>query len=173
MMEGEERRKKLMEILESQSYPVSGANLSKLLGVSRQVIVQDIALLRAVNKNILATTRGYILFHQEKEKFYRGFYVCHKDEDIKDELYTIIDNGGKVLDIIVEHEVYGQISANLILEGRFDVDEFCRKLETSCHSKPLNIISGGAHIHTVEASSEVILDNIERALREKGYLISV
>ena len=172
-MEGEERRKKILEILASQTEPVSGTSLSKLLGVSRQVIVQDIALLRAVNKNILATTRGYILYHQEKEKFYRGFYVCHRDEDIKDELYTMIDNGGKVLDIIVEHEVYGQINANLILETRADVDEFCRKLAASTHSKPLNIVSGGAHIHTVEGSSEVILNNIERALKEKGYLISV
>ena len=89
-MEGEERRKKILEILGTQTEPVSGTSLSKLLGVSRQVIVQDIALLRAVNKNILATTRGYILYHQEKEKFYRGFYVCHRDEDIKDELYTMI-----------------------------------------------------------------------------------
>lgn len=172
-MEGEERRKKILEILGTQTEPVSGTSLSKLLGVSRQVIVQDIALLRAVNKNILATTRGYILYHQEKEKFYRGFYVCHRDEDIKDELYTMIDNGGKVLDIIVEHEVYGQINENLILATRADVDEFCRKLAASTHSKPLNIVSGGAHIHTVEGSSEVILNNIERALKEKGYLISV
>lgn len=172
-MEGEERRKKILEILGTQPEPVSGTKLAKLLGVSRQVIVQDIALLRAVNKNILATTRGYILYRQEKASFYRGFYVKHRDEDIKDELYTMIDNGGKVLDIIVEHEVYGQISANLILETRADVDEFCRKLNASHHSRPLNIVSGGAHIHTVEASSEVILDNIERALKEKGYLISM
>lgn len=171
-MEGEERRKKIIEILGSRTEAISGASLSKLLGVSRQVIVQDVALLRAVNKNILATTRGYILYHQEKERFYRGFYVCHSDADIKDELYTMIDNGGKVLDIIVEHEVYGQICANLILETRADVDEFCRKLTESVHSKPLNTLSGGAHIHTVEGTSEVILDNIERALKEKGYLIS-
>lgn len=171
-MEGEKRRKKIMEILANETKPVSGTSLSKLLGVSRQVIVQDIALLRAVNKDIMATTRGYILYHQEKERFYRGFYVCHRDEDIKDELYTMIDNGGKVLDIIVEHEVYGQISAQLVLETRGDVEEFCQKLAGSTYSKPLNIISGGAHIHTVEASSEVILDNIERSLKEKGYLIS-
>lgn len=171
-MEGEERRKKIMEILSAQTEPVSGTSLSRRLGVSRQVIVQDIALLRAVNKNILATTRGYILYHQEKEQFYRGYYVCHEDSAIKDELYTIIDNGGKVLDIIVEHEVYGQISADLALESRADVDGFCAKLQGSSHSRPLNIVSGGPHIHTVEAASETILDNIGRALKEKGYLIS-
>ena len=172
IMEGEARRKKILEILGTQTEPVSGTSLSKKLGVSRQVIVQDIALLRAVNKNILATTKGYILYHQEKEQFYRGFYVCHDNDAIKDELYTIIDNGGKVLDILVEHEVYGQISADLILKTRQDVDVFCKKLKESCHSRPLNIISGGPHIHTVEAASETILDNIERALKEKGYLIS-
>ena len=170
-MEGEERRKKLLEILSSNKEPISGTVLAKRLGVSRQVIVQDIALLRAVNKNILATTRGYILYTQNEEKYYRGFYVQHKDDEIRDELYTIIDNGGKVLDIIISHEVYGQISADLILEKRKDVDEFCARMENSV-SKPLKIVSGDAHIHTVEASSEVILDNIERALNEKGYLIS-
>ena len=170
-MEGEERRQNLVKILEESQGPISGTALAKRLGVSRQVIVQDIALLRAVNKNILATTRGYILYQQNKEKFYRGFFVQHRDDEIRDELYTIIDNGGKVLDIVVSHEVYGQISADLILENRRDVDDFCRRLENS-QSKPLKSVSGDAHIHTVEASSEVILDNIERALNEKGYLIS-
>ena len=95
----------------------------------------------------------------------------HTNDEIVDELYTIIDNGGKVLDIIVEHDVYGQISADLILDSRKDVDEFYKKLVES-DSKPLKILADGNHIHTVEAASETILDNIERALKMKGYLIS-
>ncbi len=169
-MEGEERRKKLLEILSLVEEPVSGSMLAKQLGVSRQVIVQDIALLRAVNKDILATTKGYILYEQREEKYTREFKVRHKDSEIKEELYTIIDNGGKVLDIIVFHEVYGQIRTDLILENRKDVDIFCERMEKGS-SKPLKIVAGDTHIHTVEASSEVILDNIQRALNEKGYLI--
>jgi len=170
-MEGEERRKKLLEILTEANEPVSGSALAKMLSVSRQVIVQDIALLRAVNKDILATTKGYVLYEPKIEKHTREFSVHHKDSEIKDELYTIIDNGGKVLDIIVFHEVYGQIRTDLILENRKDVDVFCQRMENG-NSKPLKIVAGDAHIHTVEATSEVILDNIYRALNEKGYLIS-
>lgn len=169
-MEGEERRKKLIEILRAAKEPVSGSALAKLSGVSRQVIVQDIALLRAVNKDIVATTKGYILYELQDERFTREFRVQHKDNEIKDELYTIIDNGGKVLDIIVFHEVYGQIRTDLVLENRKDVDDFCARMEKGS-SKPLKTVAGDMHIHTVEASSEVILDNIKRALIEKGYLI--
>ena len=95
----------------------------------------------------------------------------HTDDAIADELNTIVDNGGKVLDVIIEHEIYGQITANLILENRRDVAEFCGRLKHS-QAKPLNLIAGGMHYHTVEARSEVMLDNIERALCEKGYLVS-
>lgn len=54
-MEGEKRREQLIALLKQADIPVSGTDLAKRLGVSRQVIVQDIALLRAVNKNILST----------------------------------------------------------------------------------------------------------------------
>lgn len=171
MQEGEIRRKKLLDILTNSAHPVSGSNLAKSLGVSRQVIVQDIALLRAVNKNILATTRGYVLYSNDTPTYHRSYCVNHDDDAIEDELNTMIDNGGKVLDVVIEHDVYGQISANLILESRRDVANFCQLLKTT-NSKPLNIIAGGIHYHTVEARSEVILDNIGRALKEKGYLVS-
>ena len=96
--------------------------------------------------------------------------VNHSDDAIADELNTIVDNGGKVLDVIIEHEIYGQITANLILENRRDVAEFCDRLK-HFNAKPLNIIASGTHYHTVEARSEAMLDNIECALREKGYLV--
>lgn len=171
MQEGEARRQHLLDILTTSDRPVSGSNLARALGVSRQVIVQDIALLRAVNKNILATTKGYILYSNQTAAYRRAYCVNHTDEAIADELNTIVDNGGKVLDVIIEHEIYGQISANLILESRSDVGNFCRLLKNT-NARPLNIIAGGIHYHTVEARSEVILDNIERALKEKGYLVS-
>ena len=169
-MTGSDRRQEILKNIKESDRPVSGSKLAKDYDVSRQVIVQDIALLRAVNKDILATTRGYVLYSQQTEACHRIYCVNHSDDAIADELNTIVDNGGKVLDVIIEHEIYGQIIANLILENRRDVAEFCDRLKHS-NAKPLNIIAGGTHYHTVEARSEVMLDNIECALREKGYLV--
>ena len=169
MADGSQRREKIMEILKERVNPVSGGEFAAMFGVSRQVIVQDIALLRAVNKDILATSKGYVIYHQNKGRCHRCVFVRHSAKEIRDELITIIENGGKVLDVVVDHDVYGQISADLILESVQDVDTFCYRLEHS-QSKPLNVIADGDHMHTVEAASEVILDNIERALREEGYL---
>lgn len=165
----EERREKLISILRESSDPISGAELAKMLGVSRQVIVQDIALLRAVNRNILSTTKGYVLYYQETEKVNRCFLVKHTDEQIEDELCTIVDNGGKVLDVIVMHDIYGEISTGLIIKNRQDVYDFIDKLK---HRKtvPLKDLTDGVHLHTVEADSQEILDRIEAKLREKGYL---
>lgn len=170
-MEGKDRRDKLIVLLQQAKTPISGTDLAKRLGVSRQVIVQDIALLRAVNKNILSTNKGYVLYMQEAEKgrVKRSFAVEHTLEQMQDELYTIVDYGGKVLDVVVEHDIYGQITADLILGSRLDVDEFVSRVEKS-KSRPLNVLTDGMHWHTVEADSEKILDKISEKLREKGYL---
>lgn len=170
-MEGSERREKLLGILNNCKEPISGTELARKLGVSRQVIVQDIALLRAVNKNILSTTKGYILYYQEKQKVNRCFLMKHTTEQIEDELLTIVDNGGKVLDVIVSHEIYGEISTNLIISNRQDVYDFVAKIN---HKKtiPLKELTDGIHLHTVEADTEAILDNIETALRRKNYLFN-
>lgn len=169
-MEGQERREKLIEILKKAKEPISGTELAKKLGISRQVIVQDIALLRTVNKNILATTKGYILYYQEKQKVNRCFLVKHATNQIEDELCTIVDHGGKVLDVIVAHEIYGEISTNLIIKNRQDVYDFVEKVNTK-KTVPLKELTDGIHLHTVEADSEEILDQIEHALRKKGYLL--
>lgn len=169
-MTGEERRAKIIEILRSSEEPISGAELAKRLHVSRQVIVQDVALLRAVNRNIISTTRGYILYVQEVQKVNRCFLVKHSDEEIEDELCTIVDNGGKVLDVIVMHDIYGEITTGLIIKSRNDVYDFVEKLK-SRKTLPLKDLTGGVHLHTVEADSEATLDSIEKKLREKKFLI--
>ena len=171
MTEGDKRRQKIVERIENGTEPVSGAELAKEFGVSRQAIVQDIALLRATNRNILSTNKGYFLYHPEEgqEKPKRIFYVQHTDEQMEDELGTIVAYGGKVLDVIVEHDIYGQIAVDLMLSNRLDVDEFMDKIKKS-KSQPLNVLTGGKHWHTVEADRKEILDAIEKKLREKGYL---
>ncbi|MCI8327029.1 MAG: transcription repressor NadR [Lachnospiraceae bacterium] len=171
-MEGEQRRTYILELLCGTDSPLSGSELAKQCGVSRQVIVQDIALLRATNKNILSTYKGYLIYQPEKDQnnVKRTYAVSHDDDRIRDELYTIVDYGGKVLDVIVNHEVYGPITVDLILNNRSDVDDFVFKL-SAAPAKPLKELTGGNHFHTVEAASEKILDQIAAQLNQKGYLL--
>ena len=161
-MEGDSRRDKIIEMLNQAPEPLSGAALAKQLKVSRQVIVQDIALLRAYDKNILSTNKGYILYQPETKAVYkRTVSVMHTDGQMQDEMYTIVDCGAHVLDVVVEHEVYGQITADLFLRSRTDVDEFIEKIAKS-KAQPLKTLTNGAHFHTVEADSEDVLARVQR-----------
>ncbi len=119
-MDGDKRREQIIKILSDNTLPVAGTELAGRLGVSRQVIVQDIALLRAVNKNILSTNKGYLLFHEEKNKkaYKRTYKVMHSNDRIREELYCIVDCGGRLLDVVVEHPIYGQIIVDLIINSR-------------------------------------------------------
>lgn len=169
-MEGSKRREQLIKILSEQAEPVSGSELSKLLGVSRQVIVQDIALLRASDVNILSTTKGYLIYPTGGQGVKRVFDVKHTNEQIEDELCTIVDNGGKILDVQVTHEIYGEIGTQLIIRNRQDVYDFVRKVEEK-KIVPLKELTDGIHKHTIEADSEATLDRVEKALDAKGYLL--
>lgn len=161
-MDGRIRRNKIVEILQKEREPVSGSTLAKLTGVSRQVIVQDITLLRTAYP-ILATAKGYLLYPATEKKYRRTYCVKHTIEETRDELNTIVDIGGKVLDVMVEHDIYGEIRADLILSCRKEVDDFCNQLEKS-KSGPLNIIGCGVHYHTVEADNEEVLEEIAKSL---------
>ena len=169
-MEGDSWRYKIIAMLNQAPEPLSGAALAKQLKVSRQVIVQDIALLRAYDKNILSTNKGYILYQPETKAVYkRTVSVMHTDGQMQDELYAIVDCGAHVLDVVVEHEVYGQITVDLFLRSRTDVDEFIEKIAKS-KAQPLKTLTNGAHFHTVEADSEDVLARVERQLDARGYL---
>ena len=164
-----ERREQIIQILKESSTPVSGSRLAAMLGVSRQVIVQDVALLRT-QQSILATAQGYLLYAPAKDPCRRTFLVRHTAEQIADELNSIVEAGGHVIDVVVEHDVYGQIRADLNLRSIHDVAHFCQLLKKSV-SGPLFPISAGIHLHTVEAESEAVLDNIATCLSRKGYLL--
>ena len=168
-MDGKIRRQQIIQELSQSSQALSGNTLATKMGVSRQVIVQDIALLRT-EFPILATAQGYILYATVTPKYVRAYLVKHTVEQIHDELSSIITFGARVLDVIVEHDVYGQIRADLNLATSSEVDDFCKRLaKSSCG--PLFPISQGIHLHTVEASSEKILDDITEILEKKGYLV--
>ena len=169
-MEVKERREKILEMLETAEDPISGGELAKKLSVSRQVIVQDIALLRAVNKNILSTARGYLLYQQKEKKKVRCFQVSHTTEQIEDELTAIVDLGGRVLDVCVMHPIYGSITTDLFIFSRKDAADFVKKIKSQ-QTVPLKELTNGIHFQTVEADREEVLDAIEKALDEKKYLI--
>lgn len=171
-MDGNTRRKQIINILEESNIPVAGTDLASRLGVSRQIIVQDIALLRAENKNILSTNKGYLLFMAGKgaDTSKRTYKVRHENDRIQEELYCIIDCGGKLLDVVVEHPIYGQIMVDLILDCRKDVDNFVNQVKEHA-TKPLNALTDGLHYHTVEAKNEQILDLIEENLKRRGFLV--
>jgi transcriptional regulator of NAD metabolism len=168
-MEGSKRRELLVKLLNETTEAISGSELARLLGVSRQVIVQDIALLRATDINIFSTTKGYLIYHSEELRVKRIFKMKHSTEQIEDELCTFVDNGGKILDVFVTHEIYGAIATPLIIRNRQDVYDFVSKVKEK-KIVPLKELTDGVHQHTVEADSEETLDRIEKALRAKGYL---
>ncbi|MEE1085747.1 MAG: transcription repressor NadR [Schaedlerella sp.] len=167
-MTGTERRNLIIEKIQKSSSPLSGSALASLFNVSRQVIVQDIALIRASGYDIISTHRGYILTTPHSVQ--RVFKVYHNDELTKDELCSIVDLGGTVLNVIVNHKVYGQIEAELGIRSRKNITEFIQAIECGKSSHLKNITSG-YHYHTVEADSEETLDQIEDMLREKNILV--
>ena len=172
-MTGEERRIKILRKLQEADTPLSGTALAKLFHVSRQIIVQDIALMRAENYGILSTNRGYLLRSNKAENTQpkRVFFVKHATDQVLEEFKTIIDLGGKILDVAVEHELYGQISIDLMIETETEAVDFYAKLQT-CKDNPLKVLTDDCHYHTVSAPSEKLLDLIEQEFSAKGYLKS-
>ena len=170
-MTGVQRRKKILEMLGQSSTPLSGGALGRAVGVSRQVVVQDIALLRTEGHESISTARGYILPAEEK-CVSRKFKVYHTDERMEEELDTIVDLGGAVQDVMVNHRTYGKVSAELQIRSRRDVQNFLEQIRSG-KSMPLLRITSGYHFHTVNAESEEIMDEIEEALRAKGFLADV
>lgn len=166
-MNGEERRKKIIDLLRESKTPLSGTQLAKLVGVSRQVIVQDMALLRAGAHHILATNQGYLL--TETANFIRVFKVIHTDEEVEEELSLIVDCGGRVDDVFVSHKIYDVVKAPMNIRSRLDIRHFMDNL-ASGKSSLLKNVTGGYHYHTVSADSEEILDYIHDALRDRGFL---
>ena len=171
-MDAQERRQAIARRLEGASGPVSAAVLAREHSVSRQIIVGDVALLRAGGLAVLATPRGYVLENPASAPAQAECrVVCRHDDDrLKEELYTVVDLGGAVIDVTVEHSVYGQITAPLHIFSRYDTDAFCRKLAHS-NARPLCDLTGGIHLHTLRAPNRETLERVLTGLREKGFLL--
>ena len=171
MNSAEIRRTNLLRLLQEHGAPLTGSALARMLGVTRQVIVQDIALIRADNHNILSTNKGYI-YRTDGEKIsqpMRVIYVRHTTEQVLDEFLTVLELGGTVLDVAVEHEIYGQIRVDLLIETEQDARDFVDRL-AHCKDNPLKVLTDDCHYHTIAAPSEKLLDLIEDALKSKGMM---
>ncbi len=172
--EGTKRREKIVDFLSKHMTPVSGTELARQFGVSRQVIVQDIALLRAENRDIVSTNKGYLLYIlQDKNNPVREvILVKHNSSQILDEMASIVELGGKMLDVSIDHDLYGQIRCDLVINNMEDAKDFVAKMK-DCTSKPLNILTDDFHYHTIAAPSQKAMDFIKADLKEKGYLFPI
>lgn len=170
-MTGTERREAIISKMQEDSAPLSGTKLAAMYGVSRQVIVQDIALIRAAGYDVISTNKGYILnISAEEKSVERIFKVNHSDEQMEDELCSIVDLGGCIVNTMINHKVYGHLEAPLNIKSRRNVAEFMKDIHSG-KSSPLKNVTSGYHYHMVSADSEETLDLIEKMLREKQILV--
>lgn len=168
-MNGIERRNEIFQILLQSDIPVSAAALAAKFSVSRQVIVGDIALLRAAGTEVSATPRGYVL-PQEEQGITCTIASHHSAEGIEKELQIIVDNGCTALDVMVEHPVYGVLSGQLSVSSRYDLGEFMKTVE-KYGAKPLSDLTGGVHFHTLKCPSQEAYQRVLEELKDAGILL--
>jgi len=167
-MKAEDRREAILSQLNSSAGPISAAALAKEYGVSRQVVVGDIALLRAYGSEISATPRGYVL-ERDMGMIVHTLACIHRAEDMKRELDIMVDNGCIVRDVIVEHPIYGQLTGSLELKSRYDVSQFVAR---SAEAQPLSSLTDGIHLHTLLCPDEDAFRRVMSELRAAGFLLS-
>ena len=170
-MNGEIRREKIKQMLAGASQPMTGTALAAALHVTRQVIVQDIALMRAEQLPIVSTNKGYLLGPDAARSSQpkRVFFVRHTTEQMLEEFMAVIELGGRILDVSVEHDLYGPIRADLLIENAREAADFVERLDR-CRDNPLKVLTDDRHYHTVTAPSERLLDLIEQEFRSRGFL---
>ncbi|WP_312355701.1 transcription repressor NadR [Aminipila sp.] len=173
-MNASKRRELILSYLKSSSTPTSASSLASLLKVSRQIIVSDVALLRAGGMNISATPRGYILSENDSDKSAHGFegiLACkHTAAQLQEELYTIVDFGAEIIDVTIEHSLYGQLSGKLNINSRYDADLFLEKIRNNA-DLPLSSLTEGIHLHKIGCKDKKTFELIKESLDSKRMLI--
>ena len=168
-MNAVQRREALSRCLTETPCPVSATALAQRFSVSRQIIVGDIALLRAAGANIVSTPRGYLVPREVGGRL-RTLVCRHSAAELEPELNIMVDNGCTVIDVAVEHPVYGQLSGRLELSSRYDVAEFIRRVEKE-QATPLSALTGGVHLHRLRCPDEAACRRVRQALDEAGFLV--
>src|SRR4051794_36366031 len=169
---GDERRALLISLLKESDRPLTGSELASITNVSRQVIVGDITLLKAKNEPIIATSQGYMYLKTSSvtPTFERTIACKHSPEDTEKELNLLVDHGVLVKDVKVEHSVYGDLTASVMVANRQEVKQFMENI-TNTKASLLSELTGGFHLHTISASSPQVLDQAEQALKKEGFII--
>ena len=166
-MHAEERRQTILNLLRQSARPVSAGALAERFSVSRQIIVGDVALLRAAGAEISATPRGYLI-QKAPAGLTRQVACRHDAADMEAELNAMVDNGCTVLDVIVEHPVYGQLTGLLQLSSRYDVQQF---LARCSDARPLSDLTEGIHLHTLSCPDEAAWQRVLASLRQLNILV--
>jgi len=169
----EERRQFILRWLKESSSPLTGQMIAEKTNVSRQVIVQDISFLKAKDEPIIATAQGYVYLNDQQSNYpFKRIIACrHSPQQTEDELLIMVDHGIHVRDVIIEHPIYGELTASLMLKNRRDVYQFIEKMEET-NAAYLSDLTEGVHLHTLEAESVEQLDEVCASLENAGYLLS-
>lgn len=167
-MTAAQRRSAIYDQLTAAQTPISATALARQFSVTRQVVVGDIALLRAEGHSITATPRGYMI---PAETGLRRTIACHHSgEDTQKELFAMVDCGCTVVDVIVEHPVYGQLVGQLQVSTRYEVNQFLAlAAQDSVHA--LSELTDGIHIHTLRCPDEAAFQRVWEALDAEGFLV--
>lgn len=159
----------ILDALRNTEAPLTASFLAEKLSVSRQIIVSDVAILRASGEDIIATSKGYILGKPSEDYPFVGILVCkHTAEQLAAELYTIVDLGGTVIDVAIEHAIYGELSGKLELASRYDVDRFLTRVKEEKNAVPISTLTGGIHLHRIGCRDQESFDRIRAKLLELG-----
>ncbi|WP_297429818.1 transcription repressor NadR [Clostridium sp.] len=165
-----ERRECIIELLSENSNPLKGSFIAKKFSVTRQVIVKDIAILRAKGKNIIATPDGYII-NSNEHKTRCIIAVTHTEEEMFNELSTVIRYGGTIEDVIVEHPLYGEIKGMLMIKNYNELNKFIQKYQQQ-RAKLLSALTNGVHLHTISAETEEDINLIIEELKKRNFIVS-
>ena len=156
--------------MQDRDAPIQGNDLARRFRVSRQCVVQDIAILRAGGEEILATPMGYRLPRKVGGSF-RSVIACrHTPEQTQEELEILVDHGVKILDVVVEHPIYGELRGALMIESRADLEDFIERVQAK-KATLLSSLTQGVHLHTLEASREESITRAKVKLRSRGFLL--
>src|SRR5690606_10598147 len=169
---GDERRNMLLSLLKSSTVPITGSRLAQIANVSRQVIVGDITLLKARDEPIIATSQGYMYMNINpiNQTVEKTIACVHTREQAEEELNILVDHGITVKDVKVEHPVYGDLTASIMVSNRSDVKAFLNRMKET-NAALLSDLTSGIHSHTLSASNSQLIDKAEAALKKAGLLI--
>ena len=168
-MASTKRREDIIRLLMTSNLPIKGTDLAKKFGVTRQIIVKDIAILRASGNSIIATPDGYI-YNAINNKIKSIIAVNHTINETISELETVVKYGGTIEDVIIEHSLYGEIRGNLMIKNLYDLNKFQDEFNNK-NVKPLSNLTNGIHLHTISADREEDIESIKLELKQKGFLL--